>query len=352
MYPNLYVILAGPPGKLGKSTVIRMGRKILLHVPDIHMSADSVTREELIHVMSHAKVAGTCAITVHSTELSSIIDPSGIKMIQFLTDIYDCDDTWAYATKGSGRNRLSRPVLNMLAGTTPSWMADGFPATAIDHGFTARTVFVYEDSPRFLVPRPIAPDERTLTSLAEDLKQIALLEGEFRWAEGATDAYDSFYHQLYKVQVPDYRIAGFHWRKRTHLLKLAMLLSVAEDEDLVISEREISVASELLKQVELNMPRSFSAVGKYDYSSDLERILAFVVQEGEVDLAEIVRKNYHVGGQAVQEIIQTLKAMHVIDLRQDGAKNWTVRATSLAANVVQVGGKAPKVRSVEDQSQE
>ena len=322
----------------------------MLHVPDIHMSADSVTREELIRVMSRSKVNNTCAITVHSTELSSIIDPSGIKMIQFLTDIYDCDDTWAYATKGSGRDKLSHPVLNMLAGTTPSWLADGFPATAIDHGFTARTVFVYEDNPRFLVPRPIEPDQRILTNLAEDLQQVSILEGEFDWAEGATDAYDSYYHQLYKTQVPDYRVAGFHWRKRTHLLKVAMLLSVAEDEDLVISKREISVAAELLKQVELNMPRSFSAVGKYDYSSDLERILAFVVEEGEVDLAEIVRRNYHVGGQAVQEIIQTLKSMHVIDLRRDGSR-WTVTATSQARTVVPSAGEAPEVRAPPDQSQ-
>ncbi|GAG77424.1 unnamed protein product, partial [marine sediment metagenome] len=47
LYPNMFIVLVGPPGKVGKSTSLRMGRNILEGVDDIQWSADSLTREEL-----------------------------------------------------------------------------------------------------------------------------------------------------------------------------------------------------------------------------------------------------------------------------------------------------------------
>jgi len=89
LFPNLYVILVGPPG-VAKSTTIRMGRNILLGADDVVFGPDSITREELIRVMAKSgEKDKQSAITIHSSELSSLIEPSGVKMIQFLTDIFD-----------------------------------------------------------------------------------------------------------------------------------------------------------------------------------------------------------------------------------------------------------------------
>src|SRR5690349_7851374 len=44
-YPNLYVVLVGPPGRCKKSTAMRTGRDILGMVPDVKFTTDSVTRE-------------------------------------------------------------------------------------------------------------------------------------------------------------------------------------------------------------------------------------------------------------------------------------------------------------------
>ena len=72
LFPNLFVILVAPAGKIGKSTVIRMGRTILQEVPDVYIGPDSVTREELIREMAKAGRDKTqSAVTIHSTELSS-----------------------------------------------------------------------------------------------------------------------------------------------------------------------------------------------------------------------------------------------------------------------------------------
>lgn len=344
VYPNLYVILVGPAGKLGKSTVIRMGRKLLREVPDIRWSADSITREELIRFMERSKVGTQCAVTIHSTELSSLIDPSGIKMIQFMTDIYDCDDVWEYGTKTSGRDKLDNPCLNMLAGTTASWMADGFPVSAIEHGFISRTVFLYEDTPRFLIPRPRLPNPELTQSLVDDLEQIAMIEGEFDWLPDGQTAYDKFYETIYSSMPGDYRIAGFHWRKRVLVLKVAMLLSIAENDSLEISEWEIETAGKIILEAEKNMPRAFSAIGKYDYSSDLERILTYIVVQGSVSIAEIHRQNYAVGGDEVKKILTTLSQMGAIQTSRDSEGQFIAQATPVAAKVVQVAAQSPVVK--------
>jgi hypothetical protein len=318
VHPHLFVILVGPPGKVAKSTAIRMGRKILYGVEDIKFGPDSVTREELIRVLAKESSAHpVAAITIHSTELSSLIEPSGIKMIQFLTDIYDGDVKWQYATKGSGKDIVSNPSVNLLAGTTPSWVSEGMPADAVNHGFTSRVIFVFEDEPNELQPFPKLPDPALVKALTNDLDYISRIKGQFTWTQDGRDAYVERYKQIYGTKISDYRIEGFHWRKKVHILKVAMLLSIAENDSLEITEKEITVAWDLLTTIEPKMAKTFSAVGKYEHASDLERILNQINQSGGMSVAQIYQENYSVGdAETIGRIIQMLIQMGKVERTQ------------------------------------
>ncbi len=311
LYPCLFVILVGPPGKVAKSTTIRLGRTLLLGVEGITFGPDSVTREELIHHMARSgKDNKQSAVTLHSTELSSLIDPSGVKMIQFLTEIYDGDIKFQHATKHSGKDKIHHPILNLLAGTTPSWIATGFPTEVVGHGFTSRTIFIFEEEPRSENPFPGKPDKKLVKALVNDLDHMSRVTGPFLWGEGTKDTYAKLYHEIYTSLPSDYRTEGFHWRKRTHLLKVAMLLSLAESDELVITPRDITTAWTLLMAIEPKMTSAFSAVGKYDLASDLERILAQIIDQGGMTPQEIYRRNYAVGDvDALGKIVQMLLSM-------------------------------------------
>jgi len=319
LYPNLFVILVGPPGKVAKSTSIRLGRTILYGVEGITFGPDSVTREELIHHMAKAgKDRRQSAVTLHSTELSSLIDPSGVKMIQFLTEIYDGDLKFDHATKHSGKDKVHHPVLNLLAGTTASWIATGFPTEVVGHGFTSRTIFIFEEEPRKENPFPGRPDKKLIRALVNDLDHLSRVTGPFQWGEGTKEVYAKLYHDIYTSLPSDYRTEGFHWRKRTHLLKVAMLLSIAENDELVIMPRDIETAWQLLMAIEPKMTSAFSAVGKYDLASDLERILAQIIDQGGMSPKEIYRRNYAVGDvDQLGKIIQMLQSMGKIKRVKD-----------------------------------
>lgn len=320
VYPNLYVILCAPPGKIGKSTCIRAAQGILTSVPDIIMGPDSQSMEELARFIASAgKDKTQSAVAIHSSELSSLIDTSGLKMIQFLTDIYDSPPSWKRRTKGSGHDTIEHPVLNILAGTTPSWISESLPVEATDHGFTSRTIFVYEENTRFSNPRPSAPNPTLVEALKTDLNHISLLEGEFTWTENAEKLYDKLYEKWRTHTPNDFRIAGYYNRKRTHVLKLAQLLRIAEDDDLVLDAREIDTANKLLEMIEREMPKTFQGVGKYEHTASLERILKQIHASGGIPAAEIFQRNYMVGhADDIDKIIRTLVKMKRVRIEVRG----------------------------------
>lgn len=313
LFPNMYVILTGPQGKVGKSTVIRAGRKILFAAPDIVIGRDAMTREDLIVTMSGIGAPGkVSAIALYSTELSSLIEKSQEGMIAFLTDIYDCEHNpkgWTEGTKTQGKFAIHNPVVNILAGTTPKYLGDSLPVSATESGFTARTIFVYAEEPRFLNPRPKEPSERIVYELSEDIKEISTLKGPMTMSNEAWALYESMYEQVGKSDPPDYRLAGYYWRKaKVHLLKAAMLINISHSDSLVIEAKDLQKAWDTLAEVEGPMAKAFSSVGKNPYASDIDRIQnQILTSEGGIDKNRLIAENYSVANQEVlNDILETI----------------------------------------------
>lgn len=347
LYPNMYVALVGPPARTAKSTAIRMGRRLIQGIPGVAIGPDSCSREELIREMAQSKLDNQCSMTIHSSEFSSIVETSGISMIQFLTDIYDCDfrdpKGWRYATKTQGKDELVNPYLNMLVGTTPSYLADALPDTLVGHGFSSRVVFVHEEVERLINPRPDPEDVEMAELLRSDLQHISFLSGKFEWSADAESVYDTFYRGLYKSIPADYRMEGYHWRKKIHVLKVAMLLSLSESDSLRLEARDFEAAIGLLAAIEPNMTRTFSAVGKYEYASDMERIGTQVnALPNGMSVSDIFRQNYFAGDHdQIRKMLATLNQMGAIKLEIKKLKEWASPADSPDALPWRRGVKKP-----------
>lgn len=328
LYPNLYVALIGPPGRTAKSTAMYLSKQLLGQVPTIKMGPDSCTREQLIKAMEDSKLNNQCAMTIYSTEFSSLIGPSGILMIQFLLDIYDCNYTdpkqgWQYQTKHQGANKLVNPYLSGLFCTTPTYLAESIPDNIVGHGFTSRMIFVHEEKERLINPRPKGMDIDLATALVSDLRHISYISGQFQWADDeATSAYDSFYQELYNSVPEDHRLEGYHWRKKIHVLKVAMLASLADSDDLLLRKRDIDTAVQFLHDLEHNMARVFSAVGKYDYATDAERVGNFIRARGSdgISQSDVYKRFYHIGGEELQKILYLLERMRVVKMENQVGK--------------------------------
>lgn len=324
-YPNFYIVLVGPAGTVHKSSTIDMVRRVLQEIK-VPTASEAVTKEALINMLkdrSHDQK--TCALTALPDEFSDFIRASGPAMFEFLTSVYGCPNYWEYTTLKRGTDAITNAYLNILAGTTPSWIANEFDATFTEQGFASRTLFVYETEPRFRKAKVnITPEMRKMyTLLVDDLFHISELQGTFEWEDNSVyDQFANWYENILpaEIQKADYRIKSYLARKPTHLLKLMMILQLAESDELILTQDKYQQSKLLLDNLEVSMSSTFSAVGRNQYANDLERIYHEVHASGGMSLQEIWRKNYSAFAtkQSFDETMETLCIMGLLTRTTNG----------------------------------
>lgn len=328
---NMYVVLVGPPGSK-KSTAIRQGRKILGKVPEIHMTADSPSVVGLMEDFKEIPTKEHQSLNAFIYELSSLYENAKDSMTGFLTAIYDGDSDYIKRTRVGGKEHIPFPWLNMIAGTTPTWLGDNLTKAAIEGGLVARTIYVHSDELILMTPRPKKSPrhEKLKEDLVHDLSYISTLRGEFTFTQEAGDWYDAWYLDRSRFpRIADNRTTGYYHRKAIHLLKVAMAVSLAKKDELILEYEDLQVALALLDSVEAGMAKAFSSVGGNDYANDLERIRAQIRSAGKAGLAysEIVSANYHMLDlKLIDSTLESLIAMGVvskkIDLSGTGEKTY------------------------------
>jgi hypothetical protein len=327
LYPNMYIVLVGPAGRCKKSTAMRVGRQMLSGVPGLEFTTDSVTRERLIQDLSQAFKDGQSAMTAYSSEFASLLTSSGMDMVVFLTDIFDCPMEWSHKTKAGGTNKIKFPFLNLEGATTPDWISKAMPLDTVGIGLTSRIIFVFQDTPRIRDPFPKLSDDQKIlgTLLIEDLARIADMSGEFKLTDEARAIYTDWYKDrtVNPNTSGDPRLSGYFERKPMHLLKLAMIVSAAHKDETMINATDLINAMNLFAKVEERMPQVFASVGKNPINADKEEVFgALVGNKGGFTLGELLEKfSYSLRKEELLEVLDTL--LTIGKVRTDG-KKWFI----------------------------
>lgn len=322
LYPNMYVVLVGPPGRCKKSTAMRIGRDILKGVPGTKFTADSTTREKLIINLTQAHKDGASCMTAHSTEFATMLTSSGMDMVVFLTDIFDCPLVWEHDTKSGGKNTIKGPFLNLLGATTPDWISRAMPLDTIGVGLTSRIIFVFHDTPREADPIPkLTPAQKALSQiLINDLIAISALSGEFRLSPEADESHRTWYKQHTQKPNPsgDPRLSGYFERKQTHLLKLSMIIAAAKRDGLTIEIEDLNDAFSVLARTEKRMQRVFAGVGKNPIFADKDAVVTALMHAGQSGLSMgelLARFSFSLRKDELAEVLETLIMIGVVMLR-------------------------------------
>lgn len=296
-YPNFYVLIVAPPGIVSKSTTAGIGMKLLKKVPGIKFGPDVVTMQALITAFAEStetfELDGAyypmSALTLESSEFGNLLNPQDKEMVDLLVSLWDGKEgAFEKKTKHSGSDSVENPWINMIACTTPAWIAGNFPDYMIGGGFTSRCVFVYADKKAKYVAYPglEVPSrmEEFEGKLVEDLTKISELAGKFEITPAAYAWGREWYERLYRerpVNLDDERFGGYIARKQTHLHKLAMVLSVSMSDDLTLTPEFMEIADQMLSDLEPDMAMVFSRIGKTETSSYVDRLVEFVNRRGD-----------------------------------------------------------------------
>jgi hypothetical protein len=293
-YPNLFVMLVGPAGRCRKGTALSAATSLLRELPDnedgkpkIHISANSTTRAALIREIAQSQrdiqIGGQrythASLTVVSAEFmsffSSVRGSENLDMVSLLTDLFDCHNRWEYKTKHAGTDIITGVCLNLLAASTPDWLVGSVPMVAIGGGFTSRVIFVveYDVRHRMAFPKLTEPMQQARAHLVEDLNTIAEMTGEVRLTPKAAEFFEHWYMRD-NVRFTDPRFAGYSERKQVHLMKLSLLLALAEKRfDGEIEPRHLQAGLKYLHRLEGNMVEAFGGAGRSPEAADIAWML-------------------------------------------------------------------------------
>lgn len=300
-YPSFYLIFVAPPGIVAKSTTIDISMDLLKQVPGIKFGPNSITWQALVTAFAASSEAfeyqgewhPMSPLTLVASELGSLLNLQDKEMVNLLIELWDGKRSYEKITKMSGNDTVEAPWINLLAGTTPHWVADNMPQAMIGGGLSSRCLFIYaEEKERYVAyvdEQVDAQDDIIREKLIHDLEQISMMTGPFVLTPAARSWGAAWYESYWKDSVSrmdDQMILGYAARKQTHMHKVAMVLSASRSEDLIIQEEDLQLANNMLLDLELDMPKVFSRIGRTEDSMQAERFIEFVQRKGSVTYHE------------------------------------------------------------------
>lgn len=332
IYPNIYVVLVGPSGKARKGIAIGIAKDMLSDVTGVTIAPNSTSREALVKKMKESggnyNIPGTgqikyhCSVTIFSEELSVFLGQKDTKFLANLTDWYDSKDRWEYETIGRGNEFINGVCCNFLGGTAPDWIQSMLPQEAIGGGFTARIIFVVEETKGKTVPKHTlsTSDLRLREALVNDLSRINNMAGPFSFDKDGERTYTQWYENYDKelasgkYPVNDPRFSSYCERRATHLRKVAMLMSASRGDSMQITSHDITRALEVMNKAEMKMHKTFGGLGRSKIAGITHDVLEFIQQLGSVPRSTLLVKFHNdVTVQDLKMIEDLMDQMKVVE---------------------------------------
>lgn len=269
LYPNLYTILVGPPGA-AKTLVTVTARELLSNIEAFHVASSSVTRASLIDelkvserkiILPKMEVMTFNSLTIISNEFGVFLESYDQSFMNTLTDIYD---GWPYKESRRGKDlriRIDHPQLNILAATTPSYLNALLPPGAWDQGFMSRVIMVYAGpnppDDLFAIPKDDIVLKRNLET---DMVKISSMVGEMRFHQDAAEAINLWSKSGGDPKPLHPRLTHYNTRRTAQLLKLCIIASAAENDNLEITLENYVEALNWLTETEAVMEDIFRSM--------------------------------------------------------------------------------------------
>lgn len=323
LYPNLYVLLTGGPG-IGKTDALRGTLDFWEKLPELHVAPSSVSRASLVDSLALAErsvlrpteaqpFTKFNSLQIGATEFGTFLSAYDTEFLSTLNDLYDC-----VRYKESKRHmktpiEMPNPQLNLIAGTTPAWLGGTLPETAWAEGFSSRLLLIYSGERIKIDPfGEGSRDEELEAKLLKDLMEIHGMFGQLAFEPEVITTFTAWY-MADCPPIPDHpKLEHYLPRRHIHLLKLAMVMSVARASDYVIRMIDYQRAMDMLLEAEQTMPDVFKAMRYNSDANVYDETYAYVynafMKEGEAIPEH--RIIYFIGqrapGHAVTKILEVM----------------------------------------------
>jgi hypothetical protein len=272
------------------------GRKLLSELPEFSITPVSMTMPTLVKALSEASKKRVLPFGKGILDYNSatmILDEWSVFMSEYshdiiggLTTFYDVNAPYQETRMAKSRDiTITRPQLNMLAGSTPSNLMKFMPDFAWDQGFTSRIMLVYSDEQRLVndFPETIGlpkANPKPDPDLLHDLLSIYGIFGEFKVTKEWADRIMAWRVSGEGAKPSHPKLLHYNSRRKMHLYKLSMIAAIDKGDELVLTPDTFTTALQWLEEAEINMPLLFSAGSTTLDGRAMEEIVDFIRRAG------------------------------------------------------------------------
>lgn len=274
IYPNVYVIIVAESARARKSVAMEIGIRVMKKADNkVFLMQGRMTPEGLVKCLNRTNTVGDpngtggtihldSHVLIYADELATLFGydkASASRMAILLTETYGCPDHYPHTTAGEGVKELYNLYPTVLVATDPRNLKV-MPEEAIA-GLLGRLVFVHaagtRQSKAWLLPGEKDRATKMRDLLAADLSHIGTLTGEVVPTTGARAMFETWYNKIRDTKVDDPRIDPFVARCHDTALKVAMLMSIAKNDSLSVTEDEMAAGIAI---VEKQLPESLRVI--------------------------------------------------------------------------------------------
>ena len=307
IFPNLYVTLIGEPAAR-KSTSIKIIKRLVRAAGYENFAADKTSKEKFLldlegyidpaeladpksrwkiepidgkldpitssNLWGDANAGEPKEVYIAADEFSEFTGTGNMEFYTTLGNLWDWHDPekpFVQRLKNSRSVSIYQPTINILSGTTAELFSRIFPPESIGSGFLSRLLLIYGERSGRSIAFPKQPDAELQRQLIEYFKKILDYNiGEVSLTPGAKTVLTSIYES--QVEIQDARFKAYSNRRFTQLLKLCLVLCVAEFKK-EIDVKIVTFASTILTHAEFLMPKALGEFGKSKNSDVAYKIM-------------------------------------------------------------------------------
>lgn len=329
VYPNLYVLLVGPPG-VGKGEALKTLRRLWEGIEDFHIASSTVSYASMVDELKEAHrqvfsptrglLADFHSLQVASVEFGSFMPSYDLNLMNFLQEWYDCTDKFAESRRGRAKGVdlkkvIKNPQLGMIAGTTPDFLGGMLPEGAWNQGFCARTIMVH--SSLEIQAKFYGGKKRSIQlfdDLLHDLRIIHELYGEVKLTDAAQEWIQDWYNKGRKPEPTHPRLHHYKKRRPLQLFKLAMVICLSRSSTrMAVGLSDMETALGYLEEAEATMPGIFDTmITSGDASAQLDTlhfILTEFLKSGPVPEHKIINYISHHTNTPAYNVVKVMDMM-------------------------------------------
>lgn len=338
--PPLQVLLVGPSG-IGKSTSARYGQKLIYDLLDEQIRpwkiSTSGSPEAFLSSLAEqykrttlkplgempGKEGNSCGLQVVS-ELADYLPKAKYAehFLQVLCNIYDSPGKeLVRITKSGGTEEIFNVGVSAILCSNEEFLANSIPRSAVQGGFPARVIFMYEGKSfnRVCDPEDHMPSVEAEYELAQWLHNLVKKEGPVERTPEAKRWHKDWYDNRDVDVEPE--LQPLVKREQEHQLRIAMLLAASgsTESKVVIQQEHCEWAQGILDYAKRGIPHLYRIMATGTFGLHYEQVKRIIAKEGGQMLQTRLGKrlSHVLNITQLKEVLQTLQANGEIDIESN-----------------------------------